>query len=209
MARKGKRTINFSRYTLLAVALHTLASPPARILLTWILLTLSSNFAGLRGDGLLREMRFHLLQTLMAHSLLQSSTPHYLPSNIAYRYGGLGNHRTPTGFSGDTLRKWSTLEYEIWFTPRASNVGFGWWSHDIGGFSGSFVDADWHTEPPELFLRWLQFGALSPIMRTHCRYCDQVSRKHAPSVRSVWLVHRTAIVIFLRPFLWCFCFFVI
>jgi hypothetical protein len=45
------------------------------------------------------------------------------------RYGGLGNHRTPTGFSGDTLRKWDTLEYEIYMTPRASNVGFGWWSH--------------------------------------------------------------------------------
>lgn len=45
------------------------------------------------------------------------------------RYGGLGNHRTPTGFSGDTRRAWDTLEYEIFMTPRASNVGFGWWSH--------------------------------------------------------------------------------
>ena len=82
-------------------------------------------------------------------------------------------HRTPTGFSGDTMRKWDTLEYEVYFTPRASNVGFGWWSHDIGGFSGDFIDDEWHTESPELFLRWLQFGAFSPIMRTHCRYCDQ------------------------------------
>jgi alpha-glucosidase (family GH31 glycosyl hydrolase) len=46
-------------------------------------------------------------------------------------------------------------------------------AQDIGGFSGGVVDDDWHTESPELFLRWLQFGALSPIMRTHCRYCDQ------------------------------------
>ena len=90
------------------------------------------------------------------------------------RYGGLGNHRTPSGFSGDTARKWDTLEFEVYFTPRASNVGFGWWSHDIGGFSGVYyVDKQWHTEGPELFLRWLQFGALSPILRTHCRYCDQ------------------------------------
>lgn len=41
-------------------------------------------------------------------------------------------------------------------TPRASNVLFGYWSHDIGGFSGSFVDSQYHTESPELFLRWLQ-----------------------------------------------------
>eukprot|EP00039_Didymoeca_costata_P004017 m.70990 g.70990 ORF g.70990 m.70990 type:complete len:948 (+) comp12190_c0_seq1:86-2929(+) len=89
------------------------------------------------------------------------------------RYGGIGDHRKPTGFSGDTLRKWDTLAYEVWMTPRASNVGFGWWSHDIGGFSGGPIDSSWHTETPELFLRWLQFAVYSPIMRTHCRYCDQ------------------------------------
>ena len=89
------------------------------------------------------------------------------------RYGGLGNHRTPVGFSGDTLRKWTTLQYEIFMTPRASNVGFGWWSHDIGGFSAGWVDDDWHTEDPELFLRWLQFASFAPVFRTHCRYCDQ------------------------------------
>ena len=89
------------------------------------------------------------------------------------RYGGRGNHRTPIGFSGDSLRVWETLQYEVFMTPRASNVGFGWWSHDIGGFSGGVIDTQWHTEPPELFLRWLQFAAFAPIFRTHCRYCDQ------------------------------------
>ena len=95
----------------------------------------------------------------------------------ALRYGGLGDHRTPTGFSGDTVRKWDTLEYEVYMTSRASNVGFGWWSHDMGGFRehagfsahAGFVDRAWHTEAPELYLRWLQFGALSPILRMHCR----------------------------------------
>ena len=89
------------------------------------------------------------------------------------RYGGLGNHRTPIGFSGDTLRKFDTLKFEVYMTPLASNVAFGWWSHDIGGFSGGVIDTDWHTESAELYLRWLQFGSLSPIMRTHCRYCVQ------------------------------------
>ena len=70
------------------------------------------------------------------------------------RYGGLGQHRTPVGFSGDTLRQWDTLTYQTYFTPRSANVGFGWWSHDIGGFSGSPVDAVFHTEGPELYLRW-------------------------------------------------------
>merc|ERR1711871_713967 len=58
-------------------------------------------------------------------------------------------------------------------TPRAANIGFGWWSHDIAGFSGSYLPGSNHTEPAELFLRWLQFATYSPIFRTHCRYCDQ------------------------------------
>ena len=52
------------------------------------------------------------------------------------RYGGLGQHRTPIGFSGDTERQWGTLAYQTYFTSRAANVAFGWWSHDIGGFAG-------------------------------------------------------------------------
>ena len=47
-------------------------------------------------------------------------------------------------------------------TPRASNVLFGYWSHDIGGFSGAEVDSAHHTESPELFLRWLQVPSPPP-----------------------------------------------
>jgi alpha-glucosidase (family GH31 glycosyl hydrolase) len=76
------------------------------------------------------------------------------------RWGGLGNHRTPIGFSGDTLVRWSTLAYQPYFTSTAANVGYGWWSHDIGGHM--FKDGT-----PELYLRWVQFGVFSPIFRLH------------------------------------------
>jgi alpha-glucosidase (family GH31 glycosyl hydrolase) len=46
-------------------------------------------------------------------------------------------------------------------------------SHDIGGFAGNPVDAVFHTDGPELNLRWLQFGLYAPIFRCHCRYCEQ------------------------------------
>jgi alpha-glucosidase (family GH31 glycosyl hydrolase) len=76
------------------------------------------------------------------------------------RYAGLGSHRYPVGFSGDTVTSWASLEFQPEFTATAANVGFGWWSHDIGGhFEG--------TGDPELALRWLQFGVFSPIMRLH------------------------------------------
>lgn len=76
------------------------------------------------------------------------------------RWCGAGAHRYPVGFSGDTFRTWRTLRYEIGFTSRAANLGFGWWSHDLGGFARGVHD-------DELYLRWVQFGALSPIFRLH------------------------------------------
>jgi len=76
------------------------------------------------------------------------------------RWGGLGNHRYPIGFSGDTFVRWSALAFQPRFTATAANVAYGWWSHDIGGHM--FKDGT-----SELYLRWVQFGVFSPIFRLH------------------------------------------
>ena len=52
---------------------------------------------------------------------------------ILSRYAGIGSHRYPLGFSGDTYISWDTLAYLPYFTLTASNIGYTWWSHDIGG----------------------------------------------------------------------------
>jgi hypothetical protein len=75
------------------------------------------------------------------------------------RWGGLGNHRYHIGFSGDTHSAWEALQFQPYFTATASNVCYGWWSHDIGGHIGA--------AEPELFARWVQYGALSPVLRLH------------------------------------------
>ena len=79
---------------------------------------------------------------------------------IFSRWGGLGNHRYPIGFSGDTVVDWPSLAFQPYQTATAANVGFGWWSHDIGGHMQGI-------EEPELYARWVQFGVFSPIMRLH------------------------------------------
>jgi alpha-glucosidase (family GH31 glycosyl hydrolase) len=79
---------------------------------------------------------------------------------IFSRWGGLGSHRYPIGFSGDIYVTWESLRFQPYFTATAANVGYGWWSHDIGGHMGGI-------EEPELYLRWLQFGVFSPILRLH------------------------------------------
>ena len=80
---------------------------------------------------------------------------------ILSRYCGVGAHRYPVGFSGDTYATWKTLEYLPYFTATASNVGYTWWSHDIGGHM-------WGQTDGELYLRFVQFGVFSPINRLHC-----------------------------------------
>jgi hypothetical protein len=81
-------------------------------------------------------------------------------SMLYSRWGGLGNHRYPIGFSGDTYVGWPALQFQPYFTATASNVVYGWWSHDIGGHMGGATE-------PELYARWVQFGALSPCLRMH------------------------------------------
>ncbi len=79
---------------------------------------------------------------------------------ILSRYAGIGSFRYPLGFSGDTHITWETLKYLCYFTPTATNVGYTWWSHDIGGHMGGAQDN-------ELFARSVQFGVFSPINRLH------------------------------------------
>ncbi len=76
------------------------------------------------------------------------------------RYAGPGSHRYPVGFSGDTINSWGSLEFQPRFTATAANIGFGWWSHDIGGHMFGYRDN-------ELVTRWFQLGTFSPINRLH------------------------------------------
>ena len=90
---------------------------------------------------------------------------------IFHRWGGLGSHRYPIGFSGDTFATFPTLAFQPYFTATASNVGFGYWGHDLGG----------HQQPgdndPELYLRWMQFGVFTPIFRTHATNAANIERR--------------------------------
>ena len=80
---------------------------------------------------------------------------------ILSRYAGAGSHRYPVGFSGDTIASWASLDFQPRFTAAAADIGFGWWSHDIGGHMGDGLRDE------ELACRWLQFGVFSPICRLH------------------------------------------
>ncbi len=79
---------------------------------------------------------------------------------ILGRYGDWGSERYPGFFTGDTYSQWPVLAYEVAFTARGGNVLVPYISHDIGGFHGAKIDF-------ELYARWIEFGAFSPLLRMH------------------------------------------
>lgn len=92
---------------------------------------------------------------------------------IYHRWGGLGSHRYPLAFSGDTYATWPMLAYLPYFTATASNVNYGWWGHDIGGHM--FHKSQKATDP-ELYTRWLQYGVFTPIFKTHSTKDPRIER---------------------------------
>lgn len=89
---------------------------------------------------------------------------------ILSRYSGPGAHRYPLGFSGDTAQSWRVLHFQPYFTATAANVGYTWWSHDIGGHHLG-------ERNEELYLRWLQLGVFSPILRLHSTSNDLMGKE--------------------------------
>ncbi|VEG30037.1 glycoside hydrolase family 31 protein [Actinomyces howellii] len=76
------------------------------------------------------------------------------------RFADASSHRTPVGFSGDTITTWESLRFQPEFTATAANIGYFWWSNDIGGHM--FGDRD-----DEMAARWVQLGCFSPVNRLH------------------------------------------
>ena len=75
------------------------------------------------------------------------------------RFGGIGDHKHPIFFSGDTKATWECLAFEVAFTASSSNAGLFYWGHDTGGFFGE--------ANAELYVRWTQFSGFSACLRAH------------------------------------------
>ena len=76
------------------------------------------------------------------------------------RNGLIAPHRLPVLYAGESKVGWDNFQSSSFFNLSASNIGACWWSHDIGGYEDGIED-------PELYIRSVQLGVFSPIMRFH------------------------------------------
>jgi alpha-D-xyloside xylohydrolase len=75
------------------------------------------------------------------------------------RSASAGSQRYPLHWGGDCESTFEAMAETLRGGLSLGLSGFGFWSHDIGGFEG--------TPPPALFKRWLAFGLLSSHSRLH------------------------------------------
>jgi alpha-D-xyloside xylohydrolase len=87
-------------------------------------------------------------------------------------FGGLQREGAAV-WSGDVASRWYDLRAQISAGVNLSMSGLPNWTHDIGGFANENRFSNSNPKPAdleewrELNLRWFQFGAFSPLFRSH------------------------------------------
>jgi alpha-D-xyloside xylohydrolase len=82
------------------------------------------------------------------------------PGAIVFaRSATAGSQRFPVHWGGDNTSTFESMAESLRGGLSLGLTGFGFWSHDIGGFEG--------TPDPAVFKRWLAFGLLSSHSRLH------------------------------------------
>ncbi len=75
------------------------------------------------------------------------------------RSATVGGQKFPIHWGGDCLSNYSSMAESLRGGLSLSLCGFGFWSHDIGGFEAGCT--------PDIYKRWTQFGLLSSHSRYH------------------------------------------
>jgi alpha-D-xyloside xylohydrolase len=77
-------------------------------------------------------------------------------------------------WSGDITSSWESLRNQIPAGLNFSLCGIPYWNSDIGGFFAGSYNRSWMNGSgaknllfQELYVRWVQFGAFTPMMRSH------------------------------------------
>ncbi|MBD5267206.1 MAG: DUF5110 domain-containing protein [Bacteroides sp.] len=84
-------------------------------------------------------------------------------------------------WSTDVSRSWGGLQPQVKIMLNSGLSGLGYMSHDVGGFA---ID-EANPIDPELYVRWLQLGTFSPVLRTHSqRFAEPY---HYPEYRDIIL----------------------
>ena len=130
------------------------------------------------GEGTARDAVFsngqkgdtmHNLYTALYAQATFEATREVTGQGLVWRRSGyIGSQRYPGTWGGDTQPTWAGFKAVMHGGLSAGISGEAFWASDIGGFAGPMP-------PPELYVRWAEFGLFSPL-----------SRFHGPQPREPW-----------------------
>lgn len=82
-------------------------------------------------------------------------------------------------WTSDVARSWEGLQAQNKLMLSSGLSGLGYMSNDVGGFA---IDKE-HPYDPELYVRWIQAGTFSPVLRTHAQ--DKPEPYHYPRQEAI------------------------
>jgi len=96
---------------------------------------------------------------LLKHYQYFDMTRNYKRRPMVLGYNStMAQHRYPVLYAGKTVVDWKSLKQIPLYNANAANMGISWWSHDIGGYFKGIEDS-------ELYIRYVQLGTFSPILK--------------------------------------------
>jgi alpha-glucosidase (family GH31 glycosyl hydrolase) len=126
--------------------------------------------------------KVHNIIALEMHKTLMESYKKYAPNErlfIMSRSGWMGMQKYGAGtWSGDVASNWEALRNQISVGVNMGLLGVPIWNTDIGGFLGDYPSA-------ELYIRWMQFGTFTPMMRPHGDHQEREPWGYGPKVEEI------------------------
>jgi alpha-D-xyloside xylohydrolase len=110
-------------------------------------------------DGSDPELMHNYYSVLYNETVFQAIAEHRGEAVVFARSGTAGAQRFPVHWGGDPEPTYVSMSETLRSGLSLGMSGFGFWSHDIGGFEG--------IPEPGLFMRWAVFGLLSSHSRLH------------------------------------------
>jgi len=105
-------------------------------------------------------VQLHNVYTLLYNDTVSRVTQEVAGHGMVWaRSSYLGGQRHAAQWSGDVNSSYPAMASNLRGGLSHGLAGVPFWSHDVGGFTG--------TPSPDLYARWAQFGALSPLVRFH------------------------------------------
>lgn len=105
-------------------------------------------------------VELHNVYTLLFNDVVSAVTRQVAGHGTVWaRSSYLGGQRHSAQWSGDVNATYPAMASTLRGGLSHGLSGVPFWSHDSGGFHG--------TPTPDLYVRWAQFGALSPLVRLH------------------------------------------